>query len=132
MEKVYAVIRNGIVINTIILSEDSEWIKEPGDIIVEITGHAGIGWGYDGKTFTPPVVVKTPEQIAAENLLNAQNEYTAASSKIQALRDQIEDEDWGNSSESEVRSELSAWTEYRKALRSYLNTGDGSNPPPKM
>ncbi len=63
-----------------------------------------------------------------------QSEYDGASSKINSIREQIEDEDFTTAMESELDDLLSTWTEYRKSLRSYISSGDGSKElpsPPK-
>ncbi|ARU04762.1 hypothetical protein CCO03_08790 [Comamonas serinivorans] len=52
----YALIKEGAVVNTIVADADfvatiaSEWDH------IEPAGDAGIGWSWDGGTFTPPVV----------------------------------------------------------------------------
>lgn len=71
-------------------------------------------------------VVRSPEEIAVENLRTATTEYAQASSNILALQEQIADSDWAGTSEEAVRDSLANWTAYRRALRAYINTGDGS------
>jgi hypothetical protein len=57
----YAVIKNNEVINTIVA--DSKEIAEEAtnEICIEYTleNPVGIGWSYDGVSFTPPVVEET-------------------------------------------------------------------------
>lgn len=57
------IIKNGVVINTIISTVADAKSAYPGDVCVEAeTG--GVGWLFDGSTFTaPPVPEKTPEQL---------------------------------------------------------------------
>lgn len=65
----YAVIKNGVVINTIIA--DTQEIAEKvsmdiysTDLCIEIEhvpGAPGIGWTYDGAEFTAPVVEESNE-----------------------------------------------------------------------
>lgn len=62
-------------------------------------------------------------QIKKEsNLQKAQSEYDIATLKIDALSQQIEDEDGDIKT---LESTKSTWTDYRKSLRAYLKT-DGS------
>jgi len=56
------------------------------------------------------------------NLQKAQSEYDIATLKIDALSQQIEDEDGDIKT---LESTKSTWTDYRKSLRAYLKT-DGS------
>lgn len=48
MVKDYALIEAGRVVNVAV------WDSKPPAGWVELTPGAGIGWGWDGKTFTPP------------------------------------------------------------------------------
>ncbi|WP_089617480.1 hypothetical protein [Escherichia coli] len=123
-----ALIKNDIVVNTIIC-ESVEMATELHQdfFVVDIDGiDAGIGWSYDGLVFTAPVIVKTPEEIAAENLGTAQAEYDSVSLRIMALNEQIQDADWDCTTEDAVRAELASQTDYRKLLRAYLKAADGS------
>lgn len=73
------VIENGVVVNTI---EVDSLDFLPG--LVEAT-EGGIGWLYDGQTFTyptPPVVTETPTASTKEQLMA---ELAALTAKIQAL-----------------------------------------------
>lgn len=57
----YAIIEDGKVSNIVVSKQalQTNW--------VEITGTVGIGYLFDGQTFSePPPVVKTPEEIQAE------------------------------------------------------------------
>lgn len=125
----YALIIDGIVTNVFVCDTD-ENAREvyPGSVVVNIDETAvGIGWSYDGSTFTaPPAPEKTPEEIAAENLETAQSEYERATVHITQLNEQIADADYAGTTEDAVKSELAAWTEYRKDLRAYIKAGDGS------
>ncbi|WEV48081.1 hypothetical protein OZX61_07230 [Acinetobacter sp. ESL0695] len=56
------------------------------------------------------------------NLQKAQSEYDIATLKIDALSQQIEDEDGDIKT---LESTKNMWTDYRKSLRAYLKT-DGS------
>lgn len=71
-------------------------------------------------------VVPEPDH-AAENLLKAQEQYELASGKIDNLNDQIEDEDYSETdTEESVKASKVSWTTYRKALRAYIASTDGT------
>ncbi|MDP8717047.1 MULTISPECIES: hypothetical protein [Serratia] len=132
-----ALVVNGTVVNTI-TCESIELAEElnTGVMAVDIDGlSAGIGWSYDGQEFTAPVIVKTPEEIASENMATARSEYDRATDIITALNEQIEDADYDGTTEENVKAELAEWTDYRKQLRAYIKAGDGSQelpPPPNI
>lgn len=134
----FALITNGIVVNTIICESDelAQELFSSDFTVVNIDGvSVGIGWAYDGKEFAAPVIVKTPEEIAAENMATARSEYDRATDIITALNEQIEDADYDGTTEENVKVELSEWTDYRKQLRAYIKAGDGSQelpPPPNI
>lgn len=79
-ETVYAVIQNGVVVNTIVASQSFVDANYPGSPRIDgITPQPGIGWGYDGTTWTAPqtfaivtsgvvtqVVTGLPATISAE------------------------------------------------------------------
>lgn len=136
---IYAVVADGKVVNTIVwdgvtpLGDD----EQPFAVLINpdpVNGLVpGIGWHYDNGEFSPPPVPeKTPEQKATENIQTAQSQYDMASKKINALQEQIYDEDWTNISEDDLRAELAEWTAYRRALRSYLSTADGNQSLPEQ
>lgn len=77
-------------------------------------------------------IVKTPEEKAAENMATAASEYDRATVNIVALNEQIEDEDYDGTTEEEVKTELAAWTDYRKQLRAYIKIADGNQPLPSV
>lgn len=66
------------------------------------------------------------EIMQKNNLITAQSEYDLATSNIDALSQQIEDEDGDLTG---LESQKQAWTNYRKSLRAYLKT-DGSDEVP--
>lgn len=75
-------------------------------------------------------IVKTPEEQATENMATAASEYDRATVNIVALNEQIEDADYSGTTEEDVKAELVAWTDYRKKLRAYIKSADGSQPVP--
>ncbi|MHA0917094.1 tail fiber assembly protein [Kosakonia cowanii] len=63
---IYAVVENGVVINTVVWDGKSEWKPETGEPVL-VDGQCGTGWFYDGTTFSaPPVPPKTREEIIDE------------------------------------------------------------------
>lgn len=52
----YGLIENGEVVN--VIAADPGAVAELPGTYVELTGGAGIGWGWDGSTFSEPVVQK--------------------------------------------------------------------------
>jgi hypothetical protein len=59
MDKIYAQILNGVVVNIIILNDSTlEPLFAQGfDACIQIdqlSPQPGIGWSYDGQSFTPP------------------------------------------------------------------------------
>lgn len=126
---IFALIKNSVVENTILCgSKKLATEMNPGYEVVNIDGNdATIGWKYDGKEFSAPVVVKTPEEISASNMAIAQVEYEYISIKITALSEQIQDADWEGSTEVDIKEELSESIEYRKSLRAYLKAADGNS-----
>jgi len=65
----FAVIENGVVINTIIAEtlEIAETVTNKTCVEFElVAGSAGIGWGYDGTNFIPP----TPATVEAAFIAN--------------------------------------------------------------
>lgn len=57
MIKVWALILNGLVVNTVLASDQD--IKDPAYVWIDITNlnpQPCIGWSYDGNNFIPPEV----------------------------------------------------------------------------
>ncbi|MBV6817801.1 flagellar export protein FliJ [Rahnella sp. PD12R] len=134
----YALIKDGVVENTVawdgtgdIFDDFITYEMKEGDIV-------GIGYSASQDSngnwaFAAPVIVVTPEEQAAINLQKAQSEYDRASAKITALQQQIDDEDYsGTDTEASVAATKSIWTNYRKALRTYITAGKGSLDLPAM
>ncbi|WGL57915.1 hypothetical protein [Kluyvera intermedia] len=131
----YAIVSNGIVENVIVCISDKEAKKLfPEYIVIKIGDvNAGIGWAYNGKEFIPPEIEISDDERARENLALADSEYSRATGMITALQEKIEDADYADGeTESSVLDDKKAWTEYRKELRAYIKTGDGSVNLPKL
>lgn len=62
----------------------------------------------------------------------ASYEYSNATGVITALNERIADDDYPGTTEDTVRSELVKWTNYRKLLRGYINSGDGRKALPTL
>lgn len=80
---------------------------------------------------------QSTEQIEAEkkiknkaNLNKAQEQYESVSKTIQDYVDRLQDQDFEELREEELKAAKSSLTDYRKKLRSYISTGDGSIDPP--
>lgn len=136
----YALIKDGLVENIVVWDGNDGLFDDY--TTHELTGDEVVGPGFSAAqgrdndwVFTAPVIVVSPEEQAEINLANAQSGYEQASLEIQSLNEQIEDEDYSIQSEDELKSSLAAWITYRKSLRAYINTGDGSkslpSPPAK-
>lgn len=125
MGNVYAVVDKGVVANLVVWDGESEWAPDVGKAVL-CGADVGIGWLYDGEKFTPPVIVKTPEELSIENMSVARSQYDRATVSITALNEQIEDADYDGTTEEAVKAGLAAWTDYRKQLRAYIKAGDGS------
>ena len=124
----YALLKNKIVENIAVCESDEYATTFFSDYTVVNVDNimASPGWTYDGKTFSAPKVELTKEEINLSNLEKASSEYSRATSQIDAINEQIEDEDWIDSTEEDVKSLLASWTDYRKKLRAYIKFADGS------
>lgn len=126
----YALIKDGTVQNIVVWDGEGSLFEgfdtyeiQDGDIV-------GLGYSVTGSAgkykFKAPVVVVDPEELASQNLATAQSEYDRASKNIADLNDQIADEDYSGTSEEAVKKQQGIWTAYRKSLRAYMATNDGS------
>lgn len=120
MAEVYALIQDGVVINTIAWKgpEDSPLDFGEGVTYVEIPDGEGnqpsIGWSYHGSVFAAPPL--TDEQIAeqnqqkiANNVATKANLIAQATIAIAPLQDAV---DLGEATDAETAS-LKAWKQYR-------------------
>jgi len=130
MNNGYALIKDGLVQNVVVWNGEGDIFSEFETY--EIPDGVAVGPGYmvtkKGKDliFTAPVIVKSPEAMAMENMFLANQEYDRASSKITALQQQIDDEDYSaDVNEETVKAAKSSWTNYRKSLRAYIASSNG-------
>ena len=136
MNNGYALIKDGLVQNVVVWNGEGDLFTEFETY--EIPDGVAVGPGYTvtnkGKehVFTAPVIVKSPEALAMENMFLANQEYDHASSKITALQQQIDDEDYStDTTEESVKALKSNWTNYRKSLRAYIAAVVGTADLPK-
>lgn len=127
----YARIESGIVAELVNVTEgvDISELYHPDLIFVDVSRVDPLpddGWTYADGVFAEPVYVPTPE----DNLIAAQVGYDRATAVITELNEQIEDADYAGTTEEDVKAELVAWTDYRKKLRAYIKSADGSQPVP--
>jgi hypothetical protein len=62
----YAIVKNGLVINVIVLDDQTSWEPPAGCELVELQDSAGIGWGYVNGQFIPPPEPEPQEPKAVE------------------------------------------------------------------
>ena len=65
MQKNYALIENGIVVNTVLWDGETDWSPPDGQSAVQ-SDTAGVGWTYSGDVFTPPVAPTPPAPTLAQ------------------------------------------------------------------
>lgn len=76
----YAIIENGVVTNVVVAEADyaaeQGWIECP---------NAGLGWLYDGQTFTAPPVPPAPEPVPTPTKEQLLAQLQALQAQINAL-----------------------------------------------
>lgn len=116
MKTTYAVVRDGVVVNMIIIdpSTVSAGGGDYGGQVIQVGGNVGIGWSWNGGKFTAPVVPESApeEQRAAaeqfrDGLLQNANKITADWRTELALGI-ISDDD---------KAKLILWMKYIKAVK---------------
>lgn len=118
MQNTYAVIKDEIVVN-IILLDDSLFEKnitefDFGGELVLVKGNGGIGWGYDGQNFiAPPAPEPTKEEIKTQ-AINYRDYLLAVANSIT--------DDWKTELtlgiiSDEDKESLIAWMNYIKAVK---------------
>ncbi|MER5005930.1 tail fiber assembly protein [Atlantibacter hermannii] len=109
MSNSYAVVKDGIVINIVVWDGETEWQPDEG-YAVKADGSVGIGWLYDGETFTPPPVAPPSHaQLVAAAEQEKQYRLTVANNQIAPLQDAV---DLDMATEQE-EADLLAWKKYR-------------------
>ena len=126
----YALIKNGTVENVVVWDGEGELFGDyttckinTGEVVgpgFKASQDASGKWG-----FASPAVIISPDEQATLNLQTAQSEYARATTKITSLNERIEDSDYTGTTENAVKSLLSDWVTYRKALRAYIFAADG-------
>lgn len=153
MESIYAIIKDGFVINMVVWDGEGDVFSDVTPI--EITGNfiASIGDAYlngvlyvkprDGYEYTfssdtlewaitSEGAAAKIASVTAANLETAQSEYDLSSEKITALQQQIDDEDYSEADTAKkVAVAKATWITYRKALRAYIAADDGTAALPK-
>lgn len=144
----YAVIKDGFVVNTVIWDGEGDifadyttveitkdFLAQIGDAYFNDTPYPkprdGYDYAFDAEKLQWIITSDSTKQQAADNsrekLRNAQSEYDRASEQITALQQRIQDEDYdATNTESAVAEAKTAWTKYRKALRSFMSAADGT------
>ncbi|MEN4580243.1 hypothetical protein [Pantoea agglomerans] len=134
----YALIKDGVVVNAVVWNGEGDLFSEYETYEIKDGDQVGPGFTAEKDKkgnwiFTAPVIILTDAEKAEINLRAAQSEYDLASAQITELNQRIEDEDYNSDySEAAVTSSKVAWTNYRKALRSYLLKEDGAAELPKI
>jgi hypothetical protein len=116
MSDVYAVVVNGVVVNTIIWDGESDWVALEGEAVFADSS-VSIGYLYaDGKFTTPPL---TAEETDIANKIKIQNNVTTKSSlmdsatqTIGTLQDAV---DLEMATDAETAA-LPLWKKYRVLL----------------
>lgn len=109
MDNCYAVVKDGVVINIVVWDGETEWQPDDG-FAVKTDGSVGIGWLFDGETFTqPPVEPPSQAQLVAAAEQEKQYRLTVANNQIAPLQDAV---DLDMATDEEVRL-LNAWKKYR-------------------
>lgn len=115
----YAIISNGIVINTIMWDGKSEAGLNPDEesILLQDDDAAGVGYTYNNGVFSPPPLTeeekKLQAQLAIQELIDTKSALmTFAGNKISTLSDAVELE----MATLEEEAELTLWKKYRVLL----------------
>ena len=149
----YAVVKDGFVVNVVVWDGTGDIFADTTTIELTDKVSAFIGDAYlDGGVISKPrdgyeykfndkskAWEMTDESKALiadkdkkKNLTFAQGEYDRASTKLTALEQRIEDDDYDEvNTEKSIASEKTKWTTYRKSLRAYISAGDGTASLPK-
>ncbi|NAT79742.1 phage tail protein [Dickeya dadantii] len=126
MSKIYAVIENGVVINTVVWDSDVEadWKPQNGALIDISSERVGVGYLYSDGVFTPPEK-RRDEYIADATLrktqLLSEAQKMIANWQTDLLLGVISDDD---------KNRLARWREYMKQIDAIdVQTGPAINWP---
>ena len=134
----YALIKDGVVFNMIVWDGPDECPLDFGEGVTyaPIPDDGGNipaqGWIFkNGEFIRPPLTEEEQKEKEQEErrlrLENAQAEYDRSSSRITAINQQIDDEDYSDGETVDtLTAEKSKWTSYRVKIRAYIKEGDGS------
>lgn len=110
--KKFAVVLDGLVVNTVVWDGVSDWNPNEGEAI-EAGEDVGIGWSYaNGEFSAPPVPKLTQAEIVAQADIKKASFMQTASSKISVLQDAVDYE----MATAEETAALTAWKKYRVLL----------------
>ncbi|ASG50766.1 phage tail protein [Escherichia coli] len=108
----YALIRNGVVGNVVIWDGEGDIFADYTTVIIDGL-NAGIGWSYDGKTFTaPPVPELTREEYVGQAESTKAGLLSSARTTISIWQSELL---LGSISDADKAS-LVAWLAYIKAV----------------
>lgn len=120
MNSIYAVVKDGVVVNLIAWDGKGNWQPEIGEA-VQVHGMVSKGWLYDGKTFFKPVGqpgddddIHQAEELRQALLSDAR--LKVADWQTDLLLGTLSDED---------KTKLIAWRRYIKALEA-MTISDGA------
>lgn len=120
MNSIYAVVKDGVVVNLIAWDGKGNWQPEIG-VAVQVHGMVSKGWLYDGKTFFKPVGqsgddddIHQAEELRQALLSDAR--MKVADWQTDLLLGTLSDED---------KTKLIAWRRYIKALEA-MTISDGA------
>ncbi|HHA1309115.1 TPA: tail fiber assembly protein [Enterobacter roggenkampii] len=108
----YALIKNGVIENVVIWDGEGDIFADYTTVIIDGL-NAGIGWSYDGKTFTaPPVPELTREEYVGQAESTKAGLLSSARTTISIWQSELL---LGSISDSDKAS-LVAWLAYIKAV----------------
>lgn len=142
----YALIDGGVVVNIVSWDGTGDIFNEYKYVEINNAFDAAIGdayfddtlyqrprdgyeYNFDSKSFKWVITelddAKREAEVSIRNIQASQTEYERASIKIQGIQDSIDDDDFSGSKDG-MLTKKNLWVSYRKELRSYITTADGS------
>lgn len=117
----FAIVKGGVVINTVIWDGESDWVPDDGEVVAMPDG-VSIGWSYAAGQFSAPSVPgESHEELVTAAESEKQSLLNGATATIAPLQDAV---DLGIATQDEIE-QLAAW----KAYRVLLNRVDTSTAP---